>query len=101
MIFCVSRHAKIVNRLLGATSDRNFRFDDLCGVLRRLGFVERHRGGSHRIFTHRDLPEILNLQPGRGWLAKPYQVRQVRKLLLEYGIADASTGDALDPEVDE
>lgn len=97
----MSRHAKTILRLMSGASDRNFRFDDLCGILRRNGFVERHHGGSHRIFTHSDLPDIVNLQPGRGWLAKPYQVRQVRKLLLQLGIAVESMGDAPDPEAGE
>jgi hypothetical protein len=82
------------------SSDRNFRFDDLCGILLRIGFAERQRG-SHHIFTHPDFAEILNLQPGRGWLAKPYQVRQVRNLLLQYGMVDASKRNAVDGEVRE
>jgi hypothetical protein len=86
----VTQHEKIVRRLMSGASDRSFRFDDLCLVLRRAGFVERHHRGSHRIFSHPRYPEILNIQPGRGWLAKPYQVRQVRRVLLRYGLANAS-----------
>jgi len=39
----VSRHEKIVARLLSGSADRSFRFDDLCAILRRLGFEERLR----------------------------------------------------------
>ena len=49
-------------------SDASIGFDELCLVLRRLGFEERIRG-SHHIFTRDDIPEILNLQP-RGSKAK-------------------------------
>ena len=52
----------------------------------RLGFVERIRG-SHHIFTHDKVEEILNLQT-LGSLAKPYQVKQVRKVLVEYKLAE-------------
>jgi len=51
-------------------------------LLRRLGFDERIRG-SHHIFTRESVEEILNLQP-RGAKAKPYQVKQVRNVILKY-----------------
>lgn len=54
--------------------------------MHRLGFEERTRG-SHHIFTREGIEEILNLQP-RGNLAKAYQVRQVRDVVLKYGLAD-------------
>jgi len=54
----------------------------LCQLLRDFGFDERVRG-SHHIFTKEGFEEILNLQP-RGGKAKPYQVKQVRRLVLEY-----------------
>jgi len=65
-------------------SDANVPFDGLCALLRRLGFEERVRG-DHHIFTMEDVEEILNIQPkdGRG---KPYQIRQVRELLLRYNL---------------
>ncbi|MEA2237561.1 MAG: hypothetical protein QOC81_2285 [Thermoanaerobaculia bacterium] len=39
--------------------------------------------GSHHIFSKEGLAEILNLQP-RGANAKPYQVKQVRAILMKY-----------------
>ncbi|HOS43006.1 MAG TPA: type II toxin-antitoxin system HicA family toxin, partial [Armatimonadota bacterium] len=57
-------------------------FSELCALLRSLGFTERIRG-SHHIFTREGVVEILNLQP-LGHHAKPYQVRQVRELLVRY-----------------
>ena len=53
-------------------------------LLRRLGFEERIRG-SHHIFTKEGIGEILNLQP-KGMKAKPYQVKQVRDVILKYGL---------------
>ena len=89
----VTRHAKLLVRLLSGTADRAFRFDDLCALLRRLGFAERQRRGSHHIFTRGDVAEILNLQPRSGGEAKPYQVRQVRDVVLKYSLADLLTGE--------
>jgi len=57
-------------------------FDGLCHLLRRLGFAERIRG-SHHIFSKEGIEEILNLQP-KGRQAKPYQVKQVRGVILKY-----------------
>jgi hypothetical protein len=86
----MSRHATMIRRLMSGESDHDFRFDDLCAILRRLGFAERNRSGSHHIFSRSGIPDILNLQPGKGWLAKPYQVRQVRRTLLEYGFVEGA-----------
>jgi predicted RNA binding protein YcfA (HicA-like mRNA interferase family) len=66
-------------------SDANIPFDSLCGLLRQLGFDERIRG-SHHIFAKESIAEILNLQ-AKGNKAKPYQVQQVRKLILKYRLA--------------
>lgn len=62
--------------------DQSLRFEELCRVIRALGFDERIRG-SHHIFTKENIDEIINLQPKRG-LAKAYQVRQVRQLIHKY-----------------
>lgn len=50
-----------------------------------MGFDERIKG-SHHIFIKESIAEILNLQP-KGSKAKPYQVQQVRKLVLRYRLA--------------
>jgi hypothetical protein len=76
---------KLLDRILRGTSDSNIRFKDLCGLLRQLGFQERIKG-SHHIWTREGVEEILNLQPS-GAFAKPYQVRQVRNVILKYRLA--------------
>jgi len=59
-------------------------FDGLYELLKRLGFDERVRG-DHHIFTMGGVEEILNLQPRDGE-AKPYQVKQVRNVILRYNL---------------
>ena len=78
--------AKTLDRVLRGTSDANIRFADLCALLHRLGFEERIRG-DHHIFARDGVAEILNLQP-RGSQAKAYQVKQVRSVIVNYGLAD-------------
>ena len=49
-----------------------------------LGFRERIRG-DHFIYTKEGIAEKINIQP-RGAMAKPYQVKQVRNIMLNYGL---------------
>lgn len=65
-------------------SDANIEFDDLCRFLKFLGFRERIRG-SHHIFFHAGIEEIINIQP-KGSKAKAYQVKQVRNIILNYSL---------------
>ncbi|MBI5598941.1 MAG: type II toxin-antitoxin system HicA family toxin [Deltaproteobacteria bacterium] len=74
---------KIIEKILTGLSDRNIRFDDLRRVLARLGFDERIKG-DHHIFTREGVMEILNIQPLKDGKAKPYQVKQVRNVILGY-----------------
>ena len=76
----------VLVRVLRGSADAGIRFDDLRALLRRLGFAERIKG-SHYIFTRERVDEILNLQP-RGSMAKPHQVRQVRRVLVQYKLAE-------------
>ena len=78
----MGRHERLVRTILGGRSDANIRFRDLCALMRYLGFEERVRG-SHHLFDRKGVVEIVNLQ-SRGGHAKPYQVRQVRRLILKY-----------------
>jgi len=78
----MAEHDKLLARILRGTSDSNISFAELCRSLRRLGFDERIRG-SHHIFTKEGVADILNLQPF-GAQAKPYQVKQVRNVILKY-----------------
>jgi hypothetical protein len=73
---------KLYEHILMRRSDANVPFETLCTLLRRLGFDERIRG-DHHIFTMGGVEEILNLQPRDG-KGKPYQVKQVRNVILKY-----------------
>jgi len=78
----MSPYNKLLARILSGTSDANISFTEICQLLGKLGFDERVRG-SHHIFTKDGVEEILNLQP-KGPKAKPYQVKQVRNVILKY-----------------
>lgn len=77
---------KLLNKVLLGSSDKNFRFNDLCRLLKKLGFNERIKG-DHHIFFLEHVKEIINIQP-KGNLAKAYQVKQVRNIILHYKLGD-------------
>jgi predicted RNA binding protein YcfA (HicA-like mRNA interferase family) len=73
---------KTLDKILRGDSDANIRFEELCHLLQARGFRMRV-SGSHHIFTMTGVMERVNLQR-EGAKAKPYQVRQVRKILANY-----------------
>ncbi|MDE0367089.1 MAG: type II toxin-antitoxin system HicA family toxin [Gammaproteobacteria bacterium] len=83
----MDRHERLLQTILGGRSDANIRFADLRALLLGLGFAERVRG-SHHLFHRDGVVEIVNIQ-SRGGQAKPYQVRQVRNVILKYRLGGA------------
>ena len=81
----MAKYDKLLSRILRGASDANIAFEDLRRLLKRLGFAERIRG-DHYIFSKEGVEEILNLQP-KGGQAKPYQVKQVRAVIVKYRLA--------------
>ena len=80
----MARYEKTLLKILRGGSDANIGFDDLRGLLLRLGFEERVRG-SHHIFVRPGIEELINVQRS-GSKAKPYQVRQVRAVITRHGL---------------
>lgn len=63
----------------------NVAFADLRTLADALGFELRRVSGSHHVFAHPRVPELINLQSVRGQ-AKPYQVRQLLRLVERYDL---------------
>ena len=64
----------------------NVTFADLVRLVEALGFREAGGRGSHRVFVHSRVAELINMQEDRGQ-AKPYQVRQVATLVQRYDLS--------------
>ncbi|MGH3148737.1 MAG: type II toxin-antitoxin system HicA family toxin [Rubrobacter sp.] len=58
-------------------------------MLKSLGFEERIRGSHHK-FVRDGVEELINLQEVEGGKCKPYQVRQMREVLLKYNLIQES-----------
>jgi predicted RNA binding protein YcfA (HicA-like mRNA interferase family) len=82
----VVQKRKTLERLLSRAADANIRFEELRLLLLSLGFAERSRG-SHHVFTKSDVEQQINLQRD-GANAKPYQVKQVRSVILKYHLGE-------------
>ena len=75
---------KILKAILSGKQDKNIRFEDLRKALLQLGFSERIKGG-HFIYKRSEVPERINIQP-IGNMAKGYQVRQIRVIILKHNL---------------
>ena len=82
----MSKYEKLLLQILRGSTDANISFDDLCNLLKKLGFEERIRG-SHHMFRQESIIEKINLQRD-GNKAKVYQVRQVRNIILKYNLGE-------------
>ena len=82
----MSKTDKVLERILSGQADRTVNFDELCRLLRHLGFAERIRG-SHHVFKMPNVPAIV-LQADAAH-AKSYQIRQVRQILKQFKIGGA------------
>jgi predicted RNA binding protein YcfA (HicA-like mRNA interferase family) len=75
--------SKTLEKILGGS--KNIPFADMCRLVKAFGFRLSRITGSHHIFVHPGIPEIVNLQEVDG-KAKPYQIRQFLKLVEEYNL---------------
>jgi predicted RNA binding protein YcfA (HicA-like mRNA interferase family) len=64
---------------------RNVAFGDMVTMVEGFGFRLVRVSGSHHIYSHRDVAELVNLQDVKGE-AKPYQIRQFLRLVERYNL---------------
>jgi hypothetical protein len=74
---------KLLKKILAGS--KNIRFDEMVALINAFGFELARVSGSHHIFIHPAVDELLNLQNVNGQ-AKPYQVRQFLKLVERYNL---------------
>lgn len=81
----MGKYDKLIFQILRGLSDANIEFDELCHLLKHLGFEVRIRG-SHHMFRKDGIAEKINLQR-QGSKAKTYQVKQVREIIQKHRLA--------------
>ncbi len=92
------RKRKLLRKALN--SPKNLAFGDLVSLVEAFGFRLDRVRGSHYIYDHPEIAELVNIQDDDG-KAKPYQVRQFLKLVEENDLSlvdKNSTEDAGEEE---
>jgi predicted RNA binding protein YcfA (HicA-like mRNA interferase family) len=79
----MTKKRKLVQKLLSGS--RNIRFSEVQAVVEAFGFQLNRISGSHHIYIHPAVPEIINLQNVDG-KAKPYQVKQFLEIVERYNL---------------
>lgn len=79
----MSSKEKLLHKILSGS--RNVRFGDMVALVNAFGFRLSRTQGSHHIFTHPGIPELVNLQNVHGQ-AKPYQIKQFLNLVERYNL---------------
>jgi predicted RNA binding protein YcfA (HicA-like mRNA interferase family) len=74
---------KIFEKALAGS--KNIRFSDMVKLAEGFGFRLSRVSGSHHIFVHPQVQELVNLQEVDG-KAKPYQIRQFLGLVERYNL---------------
>lgn len=74
----MSKKQKLLRQILN--SQKNVSFQDLVILVKAFGFTLSRINGSHHIFVHPNILNLVNIQDVKG-KAKPYQIRQFLNLV--------------------
>ena len=78
------RKYKLLDKALNSPS--NLRFAEMVDLVEAFGFHLSRINGSHHIFVHSAVRELINIQDVNGHV-KPYQVRQFLRLVERYDLS--------------
>jgi predicted RNA binding protein YcfA (HicA-like mRNA interferase family) len=67
-------------------SPQSLRFSEVLKLAQAFGFQLDRISGSHHILRRAGIPELVNVQ-NVGGMAKPYQVRQLLKLVERHNLS--------------
>lgn len=80
----MTRKQKLIQKLLN--NPKNIRFQEAQTAVEAFGFHLVRIRGSHHIYIHPDVPELVNLQDVNGY-AKPYQIKQFLEIIERYNLS--------------
>ncbi|KOR33632.1 MULTISPECIES: type II toxin-antitoxin system HicA family toxin [Planktothricoides] len=80
----VAKKRKILDKVLAGS--KNIKFSEMVTLIEAFGFSLERISGSHHIFTHPQVTEIVNIQNNKGEVT-PYQVRQFLSIIEEYNLS--------------
>ena len=77
------RRRRLLQKLLSGS--KNIHFTEAVACAEGFGFRLSRIHGSHHIYIHANVPELLNLQNVNGQ-AKPYQIKELLRLIERYNL---------------
>ena len=66
-------------------NNKNVLYNDFATIIKSYGFSRTRSEGSHEIYRHKNVADIVNIQNDNGQ-AKPYQVKQFLFLIEKYDL---------------
>lgn len=86
----MTKKQKLLQRAISGS--KNIRFSEMTALVEAFGFRLSRVKGSHHIFVHPRVRELVNLQ-NVGEKAKPYQILQFLRLVERYNLTMVDEGD--------
>ena len=77
------KKSKILKKLLA--SPNNVRFEEFITLIEAFGFVLERVSGSHHIFSHPEIAQIISIQSHQNGQAKPYHEKRRKAPGFSYG----------------
>ena len=77
------KRRKLLQKLLAGS--KNVRFSEALSLAEAFGFKLDRVSGSHHIYIHPHIPDLINLQNVEG-KAKPYQIKQLLKIIEQFDL---------------
>lgn len=76
---------KAYDTVVSGKSDNSIKYADFQNLIIALGFEFQRQNGSHTMYYNKSIGEFLNIQKD-GAKAKGYQVKQLRNIIVKYGL---------------
>ena len=77
------KEKKLLKKILAGS--KNIPFQDFVSLVQAFGFQLARTHGSHHIFHHDSIQELINIQNVHGQV-KPYQIKQFLELIEKYDL---------------
>ena len=77
------KEKKLLKKILAGS--KNISFRDFVSLVQAFGFQLTRKHGSHYIFQHASIQELINIQNVHGQV-KPYQIKQFLELIEKYDL---------------
>lgn len=74
---------KLLEKILSGS--KNIRFAEATALAEAFGFRLDRINGSHHVFVHPDIPELINLQDVKGKV-KSYQLKQLLNIIEQHNL---------------